>query len=181
MAVAPAQPQPNPQATIQALLEQLRKHLEAELAVQRRLLVIAEQMGPKLMAGDAESVSRLVAQEQEPAREAARLAGIRERLARAIGMVFQLTGEVTLSRILPQVPETVRAELDRLRREVAAVCQRLGRQAERNLVVARQGLSLIRDVISSSLGEPTPAIAYDRRGLVGAPTPPRGSVLNIRG
>lgn len=179
----PAAPAPasNQSSTAQALLEQLRKHLENELTVQRRLLAIAEQMGPKLMTGDAVAVSALVAQEQEPAREAARLAGIRERLAKALAIVYQLTGEVTLSRILPRAPDGLRAELERLRREVAAVCQRLGRQAERNLVVARQGLALIRDVISSSLGEHAPAIAYDRRGMIGNPIPPRGAVLNIRG
>lgn len=170
-----------PAATAQALLDQLRKHLESELAVHRRLLALAEQMGPRLMAGDARGVSALVAAEAEPAREAVRLRTIRERLAKALAAVFQLEGEVTVSRILHRAPDGLRAELDRLRRETATICQRLGRQAERNMVIARQGLSLIRDILGESLGSQAPVAAYDRHGMAGAPSAPRGSVLNLRG
>jgi len=171
-----AQPSPAAAAT---LLDQLRKHLENELAVQKKLLVIAEQMGPKLMVGDAKAVAAMVAS-QEPSREAARLATIRSRLTQAIATVFQIEGEITVSRILSKAPDALRLELDRLRREVAQVCQRLGRQAERNLVVARQGLSLIREVLGDAMGTRT-ANAYDRRGMIGAPIAQRGAVLNIRG
>jgi hypothetical protein len=172
-----AQPSPAAAAT---LLDQLRKHLENELAVQKKLLVIAEQMGPKLMVGDAKAVAAMVASQEEPSREAARLATIRSRLTQAIATVFQIEGEVTVSRILSKAPDALRLELDRLRREVAQVCQRLGRQAERNLVVARQGLSLIREVLGDAMGTRTVS-AYDRRGMIGAPIAQRGSVLNIRG
>ena len=170
---------PNPAAAT-TLLDQLRKHLENELAVQKKLLVIAEQMSPRLLAGDARGVAALVAQQDEPAREAARLGSIRSRLAHALAAVFHLDGEVTLSRVLSQVPEAVRHELERLRQEMVQVCQRLGRQSERNLAVTRQGLAMIRDVLNQAMGA-TPMVAYDRRGLVGAPTAPRGAVLNIRG
>lgn len=176
---APPQTSPSPAAAT-TLLEQLRKHLENELAVQKKLLAIAEQMGPKLMIGDAQAISVLVAQQEEPSREAARLGTIRTRLAQALAAVFQLDGAATLSRILPRAPEGLRAELDRLRHEVAQVCNRLGRQAERNLVVARQGLSLIREVLGDAMGA-KPVVAYDRRGLIGTPAAMRGSVVNIRG
>lgn len=180
MATAPAPaPAPSPQAAA-TLLDQLRRHLESELAVQKRLLAIAEQMGPRLLAGDAAGVSGLVQSQDEPAREAARLGTVRSRLIQALAAVFQLQGEVTMSRVLPKAPEAVRGELDRLRREIADVCQRLGRQAERNLVVARQGLTLIRDVLGDAMGA-KPASAYDRRGMLGAPVAARGTVLNIRG
>lgn len=178
MATPPQSP-PSAAAT-NTLLEQLRKHLENELAVQKKLLTIAEQMGPKLMVGDSKAIEALVAQQEEPSREAARLSSIRSRLAQALAAVFQLDGVATLSRILPRAPEGLRAELDRLRQEIAQICNRLGRQAERNLAVARQGLSLIREVLNDAVGA-TPSVAYDRRGLVGAPGPTRGSVVNIRG
>ena len=170
---------PNPAAAA-TLFEQLRKHLENELAVQQKLLVIAEQMSPKLMTGDAKGLVALVASQEDPAREAARLGTIRSRLAMAIGTVFQIEGEVTLSKVLTRAPEAVRAELERLRQEVVKVCQRLGRQAERTLVVTRQGLSLIRDVLGDVMGA-KPIVAYDRRGLIGAPAPVRGAMINIRG
>ncbi len=170
---------PNPAASA-TLLEQLRKHLENELAVQKKLLVIAEQMSPKLLSGDAKGLAVLVATQEEPAREAARLGTIRLRLAQALAAVFHLEGEVTLSKVLAQAPEVLRRELERLRQEVVQVCQRLGRQSERTLAVTRHGLAMIRDVLSQAMGA-QPLVAYDRRGLVGTPTPPRGSVLNIRG
>ncbi len=173
---APAAPNPAAAAT---LLDQLRKHLEHELTVQRKLLVIAEQMGPKLMAGDAKALTVLIASQEEPAREAARLGSIRGRIAQALATILQIEGEVTLSKVLAKAPEAVRGELDRLRREVVQVCQRLGRQSERNLAVTRQGLSLIRDVLGDAMGA-KPAVAYDRRGLVGAPAPIRGAVVNFR-
>jgi len=176
---APAQPPQPSAAAISTLLDQLRKHLENELAVQRKLLAIAEQMGPKLMVGDSKAITALVVQQEEPSREAARLTTIRGRLAQALATVFQLDGPPTLSRILPRAPESARAELERLRQEIAQVCQRLGRQAERNLVVARQGLSLIREVLGDAVGA-KPSVAYDRRGLVGAPVSNRGAVVNIR-
>lgn len=169
---------PNPAATA-TLLDQLRKHLEHELAVQKRLLAIAEQMSPKLLTGDAAAISTLVAQQEEPSREAARLGTIRSRLIQALATVFRIEGAVTMSEVLQRTPEALRGELDRLRREVAQVCQRLGRQAERNLVVARQGLSLIRDVLGDAMGA-KPVVAYDRRGMVGTPAPDRGAVLNFR-
>lgn len=175
----PTSPQPSP-AAVSTLLEQLRKHLENELAVQRKLLGIAEQMGPKLMVGDAAAITVLVAQQEEPNREAARLGTIRARLAQALATILQLDGSPTLSRILPKAPEGIRADLERLRHELAQVCNRLGRQAERNLVVARQGLSLIREVLGDAVGA-KPVAAYDRRGFVGAPTAMRGSMVNIRG
>jgi hypothetical protein len=174
---APTAPSP---AAATTLLEQLRKHLENELAVQKKLLAIAEQMSPKLLSGDAKGLAALVATQEEPAREAARLGTIRGRLAQALAAVFHLEGEVTLSKVLAQAPEAVRGELERLRQEVVQVCRRLGRQAERNLAVTRHGLSMIRDVLSQAMGA-KPVVAYDRRGLIGTPTPSRGSVLNIRG
>ncbi len=169
---------PNP-AAVATLLDQLRKHLENELAVQKKLLVIAEQMSPRLMSGDAKGVATLVAQQDEPAREAARLGSIRTRLAQALATVLHLEGEVTLSKVLALAPAAVRIELERLRQEVVQVCQRLGRQSERNLVVTRQGLAMIRDVLGEAMGA-KPMVAYDRRGLVGAPMAPRGAVVNIR-
>lgn len=174
---APAQPSP---AATTTLLEQLRKHLENELAVQRKLLAIAEQMGPKLMVGDAKAIAVLVAQQEEPSREAARLGTIRSRLAQALAAVFQLDGVPSLSRILPRAPDGLRADLERLRQELVQICNRLGRQAERNLVVARQGLSLIREVLGDAMGA-KPVVAYDRRGLIGTPMAMRGAVVNIRG
>lgn len=170
---------PNPAAAA-TLLDQLRKHLENELAVQKKLLAIAEQMSPKLMSGDAKGLAALLASQEEPAREAARLGTIRSRLAQALAAVFQLSGDITLSKVLISAPEAIRTELERLRSDVVLVCQRLGRQAERNLAVTRQGLALIRDVLNDAMGA-TPVVAYDRRGLVGTPTAPRGAMLNIRG
>jgi len=169
---------PNP-AAVATLLDQLRKHLENELVVQRKLLVIAEQMSPKLMSGDAKGVAALVAQQDEPAREAARLGSIRARLAQALATVLHLDGEVTLSKVLALAPAAIRSELERLRQEVVQVCQRLGRQSERNLVVTRQGLAMIRDVLGEAMGA-KPMVAYERRGLIGAPSAPRGAVVNFR-
>ena len=169
---------PNPAAAA-TLFDQLRKHLENELTVQKKLLAIAEQLSPKLMTGDANGVAALVAQQEEPAREAARLGTIRSRLAQALAAVFHIDGDVTLSKVLGQAPEAIRSELERLRQEMVQVCQRLGRQAERNLVVTRQGLAMIRDVLGQAMGA-KPICAYDRRGMIGAPSAPRGAVINMR-
>ena len=87
---------------------------------------------------------------------------------------------MTLSSLLPRAAEGLRSELDRLRRETTTVCQRLARQAERNLVAARQGLALIRDVLGESLGSQAPVSAYDRHGLAAYAGTPRGCVLNLR-
>ncbi len=179
MGMTPPNPAVAAATTVTTLLDQLRKHLENELAVQQKLLVLAEQMSPKLMSGDAKGVAALVATQEDPAREAARLGSIRQRLANALAAVFKIEGEVTLSKVLQRAPEAVRGELERLRQEVVKICQRLGRQSERNLVIARQGLSMIREVLGDAMGS-RPSVAYDRRGMIGAPMPVRGSVVNFR-
>jgi hypothetical protein len=175
-------PAPISPAAQHQLLDQLRKHLEAELAVQRRLLVLAEQMTPRLIAGDNNGFARLTAEEDAPAREAARLRQIREKLVRALTVVFPISGTPpTLSRLLPLAPEPVRLELERLRRELAQVCSRLSAASARNLALVRQGLALVRDLLGGTMGEVSAPALYDRRGLSGTPIPLRGRVLDLRG
>jgi flagellar biosynthesis/type III secretory pathway chaperone len=165
----------------QQLLEQLRKHLDAELAVQRRLLTLAEQMTPRLIAGDTKGFQQIAIEEDQPIREAARLAGIRDKLARALAAVFQLTGAPTLSQVVPKAPDPVRGELERLRRELRQVCERLAAVSTRNLALIRQGLALVRDALGSAAGDPSAPSLYDRRGLTGTPVTLRGLMLDLRG
>ncbi|MEK7413906.1 MAG: flagellar export chaperone FlgN [Planctomycetota bacterium] len=178
-------PLPNPPAnqpsaaTVTTLLDQLRKHLESELAAQKRLLTLSEQLAPKLMIGDATAITTIVAQKEDPTREAARLASIRERLVRALAAVFQINGDVNLTALMGKIPQQLRADFERLRAEITHICQRLGRQSERNLVMARQGIGFIRDVLGESFGG-TPERLYDRRGVIGGGSPRRGGVVNIR-
>jgi hypothetical protein len=172
---------PNP-AHVAHLLDQLKKHLDAEIAVQRRLLALEESMSPRLLAGDVQGFARLTAEGEEPTREAARLKAVRERIAQALAAVFKLNpGEVHLSKVLPYAPEHLRAELESRRQELVRICERLRRITDRNLAVVRQGLTLVRDILGEAFGTPAAVPVYDRRGISSSGLTGGGRMLNIRG
>ncbi|MCS6970071.1 MAG: flagellar export chaperone FlgN [Planctomycetota bacterium] len=175
----PPPPAPPAASISAALFEQLRRHLEQELACQQKLLGCAQELGHALTAADAAAITRVLAVHDAANREAATLAAQRTRLCQALASACRLAGELTLSSLLPHAPEALRAPLQRLRADLQQTCLQLQRLSERNLAVARSGLAVLRDAFGDSAGQRATS-AYDRRGLIQAPAAPRGTLLNLR-
>jgi hypothetical protein len=181
IATPPPATGPNP-VHVAHMLDQLKKHLDSEIAVQRRLLALEEAMSPRLMSGDVKGFAQLTSEGEEPTREAARLKAVRERIAQALAAVFKLApGEVRLSAVLPHAPDPLRSELESRRQELTRICERLRRITDRNLAVVRQGLTLVRDILGDAFGAPATAPIYDRRGMAGNSLGGGGRMVNVRG
>lgn len=181
MSKPPATPQITP-AQQEQLLAQLATHLDAELAVQRRLAPIAEARTAAIIANDHARLAELAASELPAADEAARLRGVREKLQRALAHAFSLT-KPTVSAVAAKAAPEVASRLATTTRELAALAQRAQKAHERNGLLARQALGFVRDLLAVMTGS-TPGIgpAYDRKGLAAAYGPStRGGLVDCAG
>ncbi|MCK6488520.1 MAG: flagellar protein FlgN [Planctomycetes bacterium] len=175
---------PQIQAQAQALVVQLRDHLEAELAIHRRLLASAEDKLQRLVAHDIPAFTAALAREQPLVAEMNRLRQVRDRLLRAIATVFSIRpDQFTLSAVIARLSEPLREALAVRQRELRSVLERLRNANDRNLLLVRSGLALVKDILQAVVGSdalPT-ADGYDRRGLHGAGNAPAGRLVNLAG
>lgn len=164
-----------------ALCTQLRDHLDAELTSYRSLLGMAEKKQRELISGQVRRFADLIPQEQATLLDLGRLRQSRDRLLKAIATVLNLKDGFTMSAALEKMPDPLRGELARRQSDLLSVTERLKNANERNAVLIRQSLGLVRDILSAVLGPEPGAGAYDRRGLgAGVPTP-RGGLVNLAG
>jgi flagellar biosynthesis/type III secretory pathway chaperone len=169
----------SPQHT--ALCTQLRDHLDAELAAYRALLGVAERKQRELVANQVRRFADLIPQEQTALLELGRLRQIRDRLLKAVAVILNLKDGFTMSAALAKMPEPLRVDLARRQADLLAVTDRLKAANERNALLIRQSLGLVRDILSAVLGPEPGAGAYDRRGLGGGVPTPRGGLVNLAG
>ncbi len=163
------------------LCTQLRDHLDAELACYRTLLGLAERKQRDLVAAQVQSFAALVQQEQGALLELGRLRQARDRLTRTIATVLNLVGGFTTTALLERLPDALRNDLSRRRQDLLATAERLRLMNERNALLIRQSLGLVRDILGAVLGPEGGAGAYDRRGLGGGVPTPRGGLVNLAG
>jgi flagellar biosynthesis/type III secretory pathway chaperone len=171
----------NPQH--QTLCTQMRDHLDAELSAHRSLLTLAERKQGDLVRGNMDGFTKVLAQEQASLIEVGRLRQIRDRLLRALATVFNLPPvEIRLSVLLERLPEPLRAELRRRQEDLKTLLERLRVLNDRNALLIRQSLGLVRDLLGALMGSGQNAGGYDRRGM-GPSTVfgDRGQLINIAG
>lgn len=170
----------NPQH--QALIAQLRDHLDAELTLHRRLLATTEEKIARVVAHDIPAFTACLEREQGLAAEMNRLRQVRERLLRALGSVLAIPAErLNLSAVITRAEPQRQGELALRQRDLRQVLERLRAANERCLLLVRAGLSLVRDVLQAVMGDEGEQRAYDRRGASGGTPPWRGRLVNLAG
>ncbi len=160
----------------------LREHLEAEIAVHRRLMALAELEERALIANDRVALARINRDQIEPAGEAARLRACRERLV--IGLAERLavpTRDVRLAKLIDLLPEPNRRDLTELRTTLAALLTKLQASIERNHTLIRSSLSFVQTILRAISGSPAPIGAYDRRGGAGREKATGGGLVDSKG
>jgi flagellar biosynthesis/type III secretory pathway chaperone len=165
----------------QAIATQLRDHLEQEIAVHRRLLILAEDKQRHIVAHEIPAFTTVISQEQTAITDAGRLRQVRDRLLRAVATVLGIKPEaLTLSAIIEKTEGSLRSELSERQRELRTMLERLRQLNERNLLLVRSGLGLVRDILIAVVGGGD-GQGYDRRGNHGAVGNGSGQLLNLAG
>jgi flagellar biosynthesis/type III secretory pathway chaperone len=177
----PAAPVParaaSPADTIAA---QLRDHLDAEIAVHRQLLHLAEEKQRVVVAADGAALNALLERERAPLAESVRCRQFRERILRTAASVWNIpAAQTTLSRLCERLPEVLRAEILRRGHELRQLVERLRAVNDRNQVLIRHGLGLVRELVATVTGAPA-AGAYDRRGIAPGAGGASGIMLDLR-
>ncbi len=163
-----------------AIAAQLRDHLDAEITVHRQLLALAEEKQRTVVGADGAALQTLLDRERAPLAESVRCRQVRERILRTAASVWNLPpAQVTLSRLAERLPEVLRGEILRRGHDLRQLAERLRAVNDRNQVLIRHGLSLVRDLVATVTGAPTPG-AYDRRGLAPGGGGASGVMLDLR-
>ena len=169
----------NPQG--QAIATQLRDHLEQEIAVHRRLLILAEEKQRHIVAHEIPAFTNVISQEQVAITDASRLRQVRDRLLRAVATVLAIKPDaLTLSAIIERTEGVLRTQLADLQRELRSMLERLRQLNDRNMLLVRSGLGLVRDILIAVVGGGD-GRGYDRRGNHGAIGTGAGQLLNLAG
>ncbi len=165
------------------LFVQLREHLDLEVALHRRLLGLAEAKQRLIVAGDMQAFSSLLAQEQAPLTEMNRLRVARERLLRAMVQQIGLKPDrLRMAQVVEMSPEVLKPELRKRQIDLKGVLERLREVNECNMVLIRQSLSFVRDMMHLLVGaQPGQPAAYDRRGIEGGGVKGNGRLVNLFG
>jgi flagellar biosynthesis/type III secretory pathway chaperone len=165
------------------LFVQLRDHLDLEVALHRRLLGLAEAKQRLIVAGDMQEFSTLLAQEQAPLADMNRLRVARERLLRlAVQQLGLKPDSMRMSLVVDSSPEGLRPDLRSRQLDLKNLLERLREVNERNMVLIRQSLSFVRDLMHVIVGEPpSQPAAYDRRGIEGGGMRGNGRLVNLLG
>ena len=163
------------------VLMQLRDHLENEVRCHKRLLELAEAKQRQIIVGDMRAFSELLQKEQEPLSLMLRLRQIRERILRDVADVFALGRDtLRLNQVIERCAGMIKDELSVRATELRTVCERLREINDSNLMLIRQSLSFVRDVLSTLVGD-TPSNNYDRRGSEAYARAGRGRLVDLAG
>jgi hypothetical protein len=163
--------------------DQLGGHLDAELALHRRLLASAEMRLKAVVAADHAGLARATLAEEPLVAEAQRLRLVRDRLVRAAAGLCGLPATLTLSDLCAKLPAALGASLIGKGRDLRAVLERLRHIEDHCAAVLRHGVALVRDLLDAVAGVERPArTPYDRRGVAYAASPAnRGALVDLRG
>lgn len=135
------------------LLEALCGHLRSELELHRALLRIAEHKHRDIVGGDMEAFTRDLEQEQLHVQQGAGLNQQRRRLLQRLARQFNLDARsIQMQHILEHCGEPLRGELQQLRQDLRKVLERLRSLNERNLLLIRQSLGFVKELINLAVG-----------------------------
>jgi flagellar biosynthesis/type III secretory pathway chaperone len=163
------------------LFTQIRDHIDCEVKCHRRLLDLAEAKQRTIVSGDMRAFSELLQREQEPMSAMAGLRQTRERLLHDATQTLGLGRNcLRLYQIIEQCTGQIREELRTRANELKTVCERLREINDSNMVLIRQSLGFVRDILNALVGE-TPSDIYDRRGGSAYARAGRGRLVNFAG
>lgn len=159
----------------------LREHLDNEVKCHRRLLDLAETKQRHIVVGDMNAFTDLLKREQEPLSTMIRLRQTRERLLREVADIMGINRDgLRLSQILEQVTGHIKEELRTRIADLKSICEKLRDVNDSNMVLIRQSLSFVRDILGVLVGE-SPSDVYDRRGASAYARTSRGNLVNFSG
>ncbi len=131
-----------------SLLEKLGDHLKAEKTVHSQLLLLAEKKREHIVGGNITSLSDVIKQEQAVAEQGAQLSHIRSRLISALARHLEEDpNTLQLAHILERAPEPLRSELNDIQLDLRDVLTRLREVNDRNMILIRQSLSFVREIL----------------------------------
>lgn len=163
------------------LLGQLKDHLDHEVKCHRRLLDLAEAKQRNIVSGNMQAFSELLKKEQEPLTAMLNLRQLRERILREVADALGLSRDtLRLTQVIERLSGQIRDELRTRITELKTLCERLREVNDSTMVLIRQSLGFVRDILGVLVGEP-PANSYDRRGTTASVRGQRGSLLNLAG
>ena len=153
-------------------------HLERELALQRRLISIAEAKRAALIANDDAMFREQTDREQVAANDFAQVRPVRERLVCGLSQHLGVTGAPRLSAVIAKLG--INAEsLERRRIELLTLAKRVNDLSLANQELLRCGLRVIDGVLAMVVGAQPSAGGYDRRGSTARPG--HGGIVNLSG
>jgi flagellar biosynthesis/type III secretory pathway chaperone len=161
------------------LLEALRRHLQEELGLHRQMLSLAEDKRSQIVAGDIKAFSSILEEEQRLLAAGAELRRRRDELLRRIALGRRIPAEqLRLKQLLERTPEPLRGQLSGLQSDLVGLLSRLREVNERNMLLIRQSLSFVHDLMNIVLGGRTDE-DYDRQGRQG-PMKGRGGLADFQ-
>jgi flagellar biosynthesis/type III secretory pathway chaperone len=146
------------------LIDHLGKHLDQELKLHQQLTTIASDKRDQIVRGDVQQLAKLIAREQVCLKLGNRLRQEREELMRAFAAALDQQPErLRMAQILERVPEPLRGELAGKQKDLRGVLIHLREINDRNMVLIRQSLGFVRDLLGM-IGNQENAHGYDQRG-----------------
>lgn len=161
-----------------AAVDELRRYLEDELALQREMLQNLEEKERLLVLQDRDGLGSWLERSREllermealTRRRAALFAGWSDRME-------DPRETLTVSTLVDQATEEHRAGLARLRDELREVLEAVKRQNLNNQVLVRTGLEVNQAVVHAVFGGEDPRRTYDRSAR-GQYEPPARPIVN---
>jgi hypothetical protein len=164
-------PRPNTNATA------LKRVLQEELLLARRLLEIAEQQTAALVANDVPTLSRLQIEQQRCVNQQNILTTERNAAVRDLAWGLGMDRVPTLRNLMPGLPAYEQGKLEQLRTQLLAIHGDIKRVHARNRVLLESALNYVRfslEVLTSTALQPAryganltriaaPAFYIDRR------------------
>jgi len=162
-----------------SLLERLGEHLKAERVLHQHLLSLAEKKRDEIVAGNIDAFSKALEQEQDILKKGQELGRRRLKLLEACAKGMNCpVSNLRMAQILERAPEPLRSELGGLSHDLRELLQRLRDLNERNLVLIRQSLGFVREVMNIITGEEQQRQDYSRSGVQDSRQSSGGAILS---
>ncbi len=160
------------------LLVALRDELRHEMCLHRELLRLAEDKHRRIVDGRIDEFSRLLEEERMCMARAGELRDKRDMLLAHLAREAAVPlSELRLARLLEHVDEPLRSELGDLQTDLRTVLTRLREVNDRNMLLIRQSLGFLRDVMDVVLGDTRPQ-GYSQSGGDERGERPAGGLLD---
>lgn len=146
------------------LLDHLGQHLDQELKLHQQLIDIASNKRDEIVRGNVAELTKLIEREQVCLKLGNRLRQEREELVQAFAAALgEQPDHLRMAQILERAPEPLRSQLKGKQTDLRSVLLHLREINDRNMVLIRQSLGFVRDLLGM-IGNQQNAHGYDQRG-----------------